>query len=313
MKSVPLIFAVLLLAACETTIADPLRAARDGSEQPKILILGEDADPDTVPRNSQVFKRALDALANEMNDQGFSVYDETAATLENFTQGRVRRTDAEIIDIARSVKQPPIDVAVIYAIYTQVQAQAQARTPEKGYTNKLQIRVAGRLLNLRDGRRLGNFEVELPQPNTISAGCDRECRLEAVGRNAAVLARDLGAVLAAKLDWLSPPSRRAGHPTPAPEGNSSGLATAYSLLFSGFSPAEMTEIEERITAFSGFAHYRPVDGSLGSNEYWYESSSASARLNRNLRLMLKAMDIAGRVTYGGNQYRVEKIGRRKQR
>ncbi|MDP6688218.1 MAG: hypothetical protein QF384_01855 [Alphaproteobacteria bacterium] len=69
-------------------------------EEPNILIMGEDADQDTVPRNSRVFKRVLDALVNEMNDQGFNVYDETAVSLDDFAQGRSRRTDAEIIDIA---------------------------------------------------------------------------------------------------------------------------------------------------------------------------------------------------------------------
>ncbi len=300
MKPILLMLAMTLLAGCQTM-------QRGGvGERPNILIMGEDAEPGTVPRNNRIFKRVLDALANEMNDEGFDVYDETAVTLDNFAQGRIRRTDGEIIDIARSIKRPPIDVAVIYGIY----AHAQAR----GYTDKLDIRIAGRLLNVRSGRRLGNFEVELPEPISVSPNCGDECRQEAVGRNARVLARDLGAVLATRLDWLSPvhqDSKRSERAAPQSqrqlEQRRSGLVTAYALVFDGFTPGEMTEIEDRITAFAGFEHSRPVNTSLKINEYWYETSSAAAQLNRNLRHMLTALGLQGRVTYGGNQFKVEKI------
>jgi hypothetical protein len=187
MKQILLMLVVTLLAACQTTQGTDERGG-----QPNIIIMGEDADKDTIPRNSHIFKRVLDALVNEMNDEGFNVYDETAVTLDNFAQGRIRRTDAEIIDIARSVKRPPIDVAVIYAIYAHAQ--------ERGYTNKLHVRIAGRLLNVRSGRRLGNFEVEMPEPANVAPNCGRNCVLEAVGRDAGALGRDLGAVLAVKLD-----------------------------------------------------------------------------------------------------------------
>ena len=318
MKTIlPILAVALLVTACGTAQNAGQgnwaeSSSRSGGDQPNILILGEDSDSDTVPRNSRVFKRVLDALSNEMNDEGFDVYDETAITLDQFVQGRVRRSDAEIIDIARSVKRPPIDVAVIYSIYTDKR--------NLGYTNKLGIGIEGRLLNVRSGQRLGNFEFELAQPENVSPSCTWECKLEAVGRNARVLASDLGAVLARKLDWLSPPSHRSmpqgegsGASRIAQDGERRGLAAAYSLVFFGFSSRDITEVEDRIAAFSGYEHFRPVRSSLRTNEYWYETSSASARLSRNLRLMLEAMGVEGRVTYGGNRFMVAKNGFRKQR
>jgi len=170
MKPVLLMIAMTLLAACQTTQGAGKRGGT--GTQPNIIIMGEDAEPDTVPRNNRIFKRVLDALANEMNDEGFYVYDETVVTLGTFARERIRRTDGEIIDIARSIKRPPIDVVVIYGIYAHAHAQA------RGYTDKLDIRIAGRLLNVRDGRRLGNFEVELPKPTPVSPNCGDECRLE---------------------------------------------------------------------------------------------------------------------------------------
>ncbi len=104
MKKVLLILASGLLAVAATATVP---AASQAAEKPNILIMGEDADQDTVPRNSRVFRRVLDGLANQLHDEGFDVFDETAVSLDDFAQGRVRRTDAEIIDVAKSIKRPP--------------------------------------------------------------------------------------------------------------------------------------------------------------------------------------------------------------
>jgi hypothetical protein len=292
----------ILTAGCIGMAALLPTGAAQAGEQPNIIIMGEDADKDTVPRNSRVYKRVLDALVNEMNDEGFNVYDETAVTLDDFAQGRVRRTDAEIIDIARSVKRPPIDVAVIYSIY--------ASANKLSYTTKIRTRITGRLLNVRSGKRLGNFEVELPQPDNAPVKCGRECILETVGKNARVLGMDLGVVLTKKLDWLS---ARSDESHGKSDSGNEGIASAYSLVFTGFTPEEMTEIEEYIVAFRGYEHHRPVSSSLRNAEYWYETSSKSARLNRNLRLMMEHLGYEGRVAFTGSSFKIEKITQRKKR
>jgi hypothetical protein len=300
MKPILLMIAVTLLAACQTTQGTGEQGGI--GEQPNIIIMGEDADKDTIPRNSRIFKRVLDALVNEMNDEGFNVYDETAVTLDHFAQGRVRRTDAEIIDIARSVKRPPIDVAVIYSIYAHAQ--------ERGYTNKLHVRIAGRLLNVRSGRRLGNFEVDMPEHANVAPNCGRNCILETVGKNARVLGMDLGVVLTKKLDWLA---ARSDDKHDKDGDDDDGLASAYSLVFTGFTPDDITSIEEYIVAFRGYEHHRPVSSSLRSAEYWYETKSKSARLNRNLRLMMEHLGYEGRVTFKGSSFQIDKISKRKNR
>jgi hypothetical protein len=66
-------------------------------------------------------------------------------------------------------------------------------------------------------------------------------------------------------------------------------------------------------AFSGYRHHRPVTSSLRTNEYWYETDSQSARLNRNLRLMLDLMGAEGRVAFAGSIFTIEKFRERKER
>ncbi len=262
-------------------------------EMPKVMIMGEDADKDSVPRTSRIFKRVIDALSNQLHDNGFDVYDEAAVIGDDEARQRSRRSDAELIDIARSATRPPIDVAVIFSIYASAQ--------ELSYTTKVRTRLSGRILNVRSGQRLGNFEVSSPREWRAPIDCPRECVLEIAGKSGSILAQDLGAVLVEKL--------RALWSAPGAEGGEAGagLPNAYALVFNNFSPDDMMTIEEYLVAFSGYRSHRPVYDSERRHEYWYESFANGSRLIRNLRKMLDHLDMRGRVTFSGATFTVEQI------
>jgi len=42
-------------------------------------------------------------------------------------------------------------------------------------------------------------------------------------------------------------------------------------------------------------------------EFWYETSLKSAKMNRNLRKMLKHLDMNSRVQFSGNTFTVQRI------
>lgn len=280
------LMALILVAAATPAVA---------GDNPNLLVMGEDGDKDTVPRSSRVFKRVLDALNEEMHNAGFNMFDETAVTLGDFAQGRSRRSDAEIIDVAKSIRRPPIDVAVIFQIY--------ASAKPLDYTTKIRVRISGRMLNVKTGQRLGNFEVDTPDNTVAEPKCNRECILEVVGKNSKMIAADLGAVLAEKLDWMVAGEGQGG-------SGESQLPMAYNLIFSGFTPDDMLSIEEYLVIFSGYTSHRPVYSSHRRAEIWYESSIKSAKLDRNLKKMLAELDLRGMVQFAGNTYTIKKIARR---
>ena len=285
-----------LLSIFIVTLSLGLLAPVQAADNPNLLVMGEDADNDTVPRNSRVFKRVVGALANQMHDNSFDVYDETAITLDNFEQGRVRRTDAEIIDIARSIKRPPIDVAVIFSIYASAQ--------DKGYTTKVKARIEGRLLNAKSGKRLGNFEVDSGKYWNAPAKCNRECILEIVGDKSRILANDLGAVLAEKLAWMVDGGDNSGG---MDRPGTNGMVSDYYLVFDGFSAEDFSDIEEFLVIFSGYDSHRPVEARHTRTEISYKSSIGTAKLNRNLKKMLAELDLRGTIMFEGNTFTVRKI------
>ena len=294
MKKMLFLFAgAFLLISCAG--APPTMAI----EKPNLLIMGEDADEDTVPRNSRVFRRVMDALTNEIHNEGFDVYDETAVSLDDFAQGRTRRTDAEIIDIAKTIKRPPIDIAIIFSIY------ASAR--DFNYTTKIRTRVTGRILAVKSGQRLGNFEIESPREWTAAANCPRECLLETVGKYSKIIARDVGSVLAEKLASVY------DYDEDGDGGRKANLANGFTLVFEGFNEEDVMDIEEYLVVFRGYERHRVAYSGRMHHEFWYETSSTATRLNRNLRKMLDHIGVSGLVRFSGNEYVVKKITKRKRR
>ena len=282
-------------------------------DQPNILVMGEDADIDTVPRNSRIFNRVLRAMEGELQAMGFRVYDETATTMDITDPARVRRTDAEILTVARRVQDVPIDVATVFQIYANAERNAHADIMD------LRARISGRLLNVRTGQALGNYEVsyrpgDLPP---LPANCDRDCVLESVGEEARRIGADVANVLARQLDNLSPAGgagTAGGEFGTVPLGDGCvGMTTGYQVTLRNFDQSQLTQIEEYLVSFRGYDHHRPMRSSASETTYWYESCSEVARLSRNLRLMTEHMDVEARIGMTGNRFNIDKIRRPQQR
>ncbi len=287
-------------------VTTPLHAA----DRPNILIMGEDADKGTIARDSQVFRRVLNALSNQLHDVGFDVFDETAVTLENFVQGRVRRTDAELIDIAKSIRRPPIDVVVLFSIYSS--------TYQHSYTKKVKARIEGRLLNVQTGQRLGNVELDYPEGWNAPKQCHRDCLLRSIGDHSKIIANDVGSMLAEKLSWMVNQSDSSvsqdviasqGAVT-SPGADTSHGITAYQLIFDDFTQPEVMEFEEYLVIFSGYQSHRITYGGATRTEYWYKSNIGNAKLSRNLNKLLETLNISGLVQISGNTYTIKKISLR---
>ena len=309
---------VVASIALALTVLGPRNLAQ-AAEQPNLLVVGEDADQDTVPRGSRIFNRVLAALTSDMSELGFMVYDETAVGMDITNPGRVRRVDAELISVAQRIQQPPIDAIVVFQIYASVQQNAYSDIKE------LRVRIAGRMIQVQTGKALGNFEVAVGPRGLrpLPVSCNRDCILEHVGNEAKPIAHEVGIVLARKLDELSPtkpkrsseltapaPAEAAATPAVAPPASAStctGLSTAYTIVMRGFDADDTGQIERLLMSFQGYEHHRPVRAQTRLSEYWYETCSDQARLERNLRVMLEQMPGQTRLALSGHRFEIQKI------
>ena len=258
--------------------------------RPNILVIGEDADPGTVLRHSRVFERTLRAIQDEMAG-GFNVYDETAVTLGLLEQDRVRRADAELIEVCRAVTRPPLDVAVIFSLYPDTR-----RTNVATYVS---TRVAGRMLRCRTGELLGGFEQTFDDV-VLPRSCTSACLLEAVGKEARIIGRDVANVLHRRLSFLLQ--------NPGPAGGG-GLANEFTLVFNGFDRKDMVAIEESWVRFEGYVGHRPIRSTPTRREIWYRTGSSGALLERSLSDALDRLGVEAAVGFTGHTFTVEMIGR----
>ena len=269
-----------------------------------ILVMGEDADGDYLSCKSRPFPAVRSAVAYQLGDTGFRVYDETALTMDDFEQGRCRRQDSELIDIARSITQSTIDVAVLFRIY------AAAR--ELDHTTRISARVEGRMLAVHSGQRLGNVEVS--RRWNVSTQCDDECIVESVRERAQGLGEDLGALLAFK---LSPHPTSSGEPDLGSGGNSGseGRVREYTLTFKNFNSEEIEEINEFLEIFRCYSEHRPKRISPTHASYAYHSCISHAKLSSNLNRMLALMQKksgnrwSANTNISGNKFTMRKIVR----
>ncbi|WP_339721994.1 hypothetical protein [uncultured Paraglaciecola sp.] len=265
-----------------------------GADSVNLLVMIEDADKHSVPRDSQINKRVHASISQQLN-QVADVYDETSVTLNTFNQGPGRRTDAELLDIARSVTRPPIDIVVVLSTYTAVTTNE--------YAKKARARVAGKILNAKSGQFLDNFEVQSPRTWSIPYACDRQtCILEEMGDEAKVLGDELGLILAEKLNWLI----NAGSPESS-TAEKAELVNDYYLEFDGFSAKHVANIEEYLLLFSGYVSHRPTQQRFTRTTLLYRSTTGTAMLSRNLLKLLEELNMRATINFEGNAFSIKRI------
>lgn len=287
-KFITLIFASMALMACA---GGNYPAAAAGG--PNLLIMGEDADPDSIPRKNRAFKRIMAALSNEFGDNGYKVYDETLITLENFKQGRIRRTDAEIIDIAKSIENKRIDIIVIFTVYP--------RFKKLSYVNKSTPRIEARLLNVRSGRKLGNFEI-IAATRNLSSSCDRICVVEDVGSQAKEIAQDVGAVLVERLKRYTRSSTISN--STFSQKSSGKMTSEYTVIINGFKRHTVREMEDMLFSLPSYIGHETLRSSSKTAKYTYETKAKTGPLIRALERILETLDLKGIVRHSGDIIRV---------
>jgi hypothetical protein len=309
---------LLTLAAVGLTVFHTAGASAEpaGPHSPNIMIVGEDADKDTIPRGNRNFNRILRAVTEQLVARGFKVYDETAITMNVLPQGGVRRQLPELLETAK-LAQAPIDVVVVFQIYASVRPLLAVRDTFKPF-----IRIDGRMIRVRGGQDLGGYEfgsdIDFPPIPGVCVNGEppRECLLESFGNEARLIGSSVGNALATKLaGYLRADADPAVIAPVAPvvTGEAKPICremagTSYVLSVRNFDAPELNRLEEALASFACYEHHRILTSvPPAKTDYWYETTADQARLTRNLRLAIEYLNVPGEVSVtAGNVIIVEK-------
>lgn len=278
-----IIFLVIFLTACTNNKT---------AHSVNVIIMVQDTNENSLPRNHQVVKRLINQVSDELTSQGISVYDETAITLDDFNI-KGAKTKAELIDFARSIHQVSLDYVVVLGI--------DALVKKTNYGQKISTSVYGQTIKVHSGNVMGNFNVAGAKLNANNE-CERYCLNNKLSDSLSAASGEVSAEISSDLAIINT-SR-----TVTPKRKRSiSISQDYALILNGFTAQNMTDIEDYLVMFSGYQglHLSAVTHSFA--EICYQSTIPEAKLNRNLKRMLKELNIRALINQEGNSVTINKI------
>jgi hypothetical protein len=202
----------------------------------RVVVVGEDTDPDSVPRSNEIYKRVVAELQQSLIREDITVIDEDIIAVKlgfSYNEDRTKQELIQTLALANETTDATVRsrLGMIFAVFPNVQ--------EMSMTRKLTVRVRGQIYDLKTLRALSSFEVSAPEAITLplkATLCNRLCVEEKVGEVSIDLARELGAVLHQKLHIAIEDSSYAGDLAGSQAGGvaagDSTLESVYTVEFS---------------------------------------------------------------------------------
>lgn len=299
-RVLPLAFGAGLLISCASA-ATPGRAADaayPSVEGPvPVLVLGEDRNPDTLPRHDPAFRRVVVELQAAMARRGFRVVDEDAMAAGlgwSRVEGRDRRDLLEVARLANAAEWAGgrIRAAVLFRI--------EGSVTDLAYTSRVELHLSGEIVDAVNSRFLASFDLPAETVSTAGRCPVHACASQAVAARVQDLAAELGDVLARKLAYLAPPER-AGPALAGPASAGAAptvLEGIYSVTLRNLAPADVMAIVDVMTGeFPGYRSHALLRRAATLRRYEYVTTADPATLERWLTLLLVDMglDPAGPV------------------
>lgn len=300
------------------------------AETIKVLVVQEDDDQESIERDTRIQRAVLNAFNQALSAPsstdifrkygigGMDVYDEKALTMSFDRQGRTRRADTELISVAQEVRNPRLDVLVLYTLYAK-----GVRAPYAEYV-KLQMSLNYRALDVRSGRVLGGENLDLNSDGEALRGCaagigqdakpDPHCVKEFVAERAEALVRDAGHTLAIQLAALSRGVGGRDVVSDAADKGGAECATSpksYLITFRGLNAENIRTITKRMDDWSCRVDLSLEESRPSETRYVYKVRASDAQLKRNLELTMQKLKLEGGVeTRGTNELVVKAIALR---
>ncbi len=261
--------------------------AQSGAGIP-VIVMGEDSDPKSVRRDSDIFRRVVSSIQEQMSRYNFYVIDEEMLAARLGWAITVRRPKVELMQVAmlaRDADDPSLHARAM-AVF-----KIRAGIQNLGFANKAQVRITGDIFDVASNRFLGSWEaprMEFPAP----ANCSDFCIEEVVGDKARDVAAQVGDVLRKKLAYLTDGAAGAAQGAGVANSGQGGLVNTYQVVFQNFSTVELLQITDVMeTEFPQFQSARAPQGDTTKATYAYLSKAPANKLFKWMNILLMDMGL----------------------
>ncbi len=295
MRRALIVFGVLFLAACAAT-----GNYTSGNSEIRVLVMGEDADPHSIARNNDAFKRVLAAMKESMLQHDFRMVDEEFVAAELGWRITNRRSKSELVEAMKLANASG-------KAHLSSRAMALFRIhASRRNTNQVRVRVDGEIYDGKTNQFLGAFEIP-GASYSAPANCRKACMTEIVGDHAREIATSIGDVLGTKLAYLQNRSDSSSNTS-----ISSGMVTTYTLAFRRFTTSEIHRILRVMSSeFPGYRSHDLLKKATAVVNYEYVTSASAMKIDAWLSILLSDMglepDRIVSVSLKGTKFRLEKI------
>lgn len=259
-----------------------LPAAAQSGTNIRVLVMGEDSDPNSVRRSSDIFKRVLAELKASMSRYQFKMVDEEAVAADLGWQITERRPKIELMQAAKLMNGSD---NASHRVRAMVLFRIHATSTDLSFSNRVTTRIDGEIYDVATNQFLDTFELS-PPPYSAPADCNALCISETVGGKAREIAMSLGDVLGKKLAFLSPPTG-AGEDYAAASDPGHGLVTTYTVTLRRFDTREgLTVIGVMADEFPGYVSHNLLDKGSALRRYEYVTTAKAYKLEEWLSILL---------------------------
>ena len=263
--------------------AYPPIASAQGKSIP-VLVMGEDEDPNTVKRSSDIFKRVFAELRGQMRRHGYRMIDEDSVAVDAGFTIEDRRSKSELIDFAKDLNKTG---KASHRFRAWVLFRIHASAEQKKHAVEVRTRIVGEIYDALDNTQIGEYEMlrdEYPGPADCLEGGGRHnvCITEVVGDRARKIARGLGEALARELN------RKVKEDTG--QRRHSAMELGYTLTLRNFSNREALTIAGVMAdEFPGFRSIDLIEKSPTDRIYDYRTTAKAFKLDEWLEILLRDM------------------------
>ena len=291
--------AILFFASACATMPPPAGAQGNVGTNIPVLVMGEDEDPNSVKRSSDIFKRVIAELRGAMQRHGFRMIDEESVAVDLGWEITERRPKSELIE---AVKLMSKSNKASHQVRAWVLFRIHAQAKELSFSTKVQTRIDGEIYDAASNQFLDTFEMpreEYPAPKDCLESSI--CISEVVGDRAREIAGGLGEVLARKLVRYSPPRDSGGSGTAVTGGSGSsggsthtgaghGMMTPYTVTLRYFEDREaLTIVGVMADEFPGYETHDLINKSPTVRRYNYLTTAKAYKLEEWLYILLRDM------------------------
>lgn len=271
-----------------------------------IMVLGEDSDRQSIKRSSDIYRRVLLQLQDQMNRYDFKVIDEHMVAAHLKWDIQDRRPKEQLMKLAKKANASGDPRVYSRAMVT---FKIRANSNDIGFARKANVRIAGELYDTQSNTYLGSWEtprMTFPVPKD----CRGHCIEEVVGDHARDIAASLGDVLRKKLDYLVRQNEE--ELVMSTGSGNSGLETTYSFTFRNLNTREIfavTDVMEH--EFPNFVRSMSPNGDTTVMKYGYVSRAKGGDIYEWMNILLADQgldpDTVVKVTVYGTSIDIEKI------